>query len=684
MDAELDTTRGSGAPRLLRQRRALATELRVDAFARVTQVRRLARALLKPIAAGPAEVRETAAVVGAVLGTIVWSGVTGPFVWQALARLRQDQLDLSIGVLVLEAGEPDGSSRPGTGRTLRVPLHPFSVLQWGRLQLIHRGRDEARDRDVRVLPSHWRTPDRLRLAVYQIVRDAGLGPWALFLRTVRIFHLLGPLAPIGIARRAGRVIAVSVGAAEWRQSGWLVSDRLTAQQKTTGGALDSSSAGVRRPPPLSWRLACRKILAGLRGETDRNTRRRMADELERLPEDEHWLADLPVIGKVVCGWAVALLRSRRIRPNTVRTWLGRIGHAIDYGVLTDALFEATSPAEVIAVVREILVSSEGTESRRSMRTALRQFLAFAATRGYAVPNVTWGHPELAIRHGDHVVSLLSPREIRNVVNRLRDQSSHGLALAVAVALGGLGGLRRSEVCRLTVADVPRDRRWTVRVRRSKTAAGRRFVPLGRLAPVWALELLEAYVIAQGGSASPDSPFLVTTEGTPWDPDVLGERVTQVLRQVSGKPATFHWLRRACATWWMVRWASDILGVTPPYALDGDGPPPDGVRAVLGEDRVRVLWSLARLLGHASPYISVVRYVACVDWIEAQLLGKAWQERLPRRLVAGLLDVSERWTRAIVRTGPGQTPARAVLDAQLRRLTLLRAFPVPGARGGALE
>jgi integrase len=667
MGAELSATPPARAPGLLRQRRGLATELRIDAFARVTQLRALAGRLLEPIAAGPAEAREREAVIGALLGTIVWSGVTVPFIWQALARLRRDQLDLSTGVLTLETGELDGSSTSGNCRRLRVPLHPFSVLLWGRLQIVHRRGDKAQELDAYVLPVRWRIRNQLRLAVHQVVRDAGLGPWALFLRTVRILVLLGPLAPIGIARRAGRVIAVSVRTADGCPSGWFVNDSLTAHRRTPQVTQGSLLGGVRRPPTPAWRLECRKILAGLRGHTDRNTRRRMSDALTRLREDQHCLTDAPVVGRVFCEWAASLLRTRRIRPNTVRTWLGRIGHAVDSGVLTDVLFEAASSTEVISVVRRILTSSEATESRRSMRTALRQFLEFAAGRGYAVPRVAWRRPELAIEPGDRIVSLLSPWEIREAVSRLRDQGRDGLALAVAVVLAGFGGLRRIEVCRLNWADVPRDRRWTVRVRQTKTAAGRRFVPLGRLAPAWALEVLEAYVTGVGAAAAPDSAFLLTAQRTPWNPDVVGERVTKVLRHVSGKPATFHGLRRACATWWMARWATDILGVAPPHALEGDGPRPDGVRAVLGEDRVRVLWNLARLLGHASPSMSVQRYVCNVDWIEAQLLDMAWQKRLPRHVVAGLLDVSQRWTRAFVRTGPGEVPARAVRDAQLRRL-----------------
>lgn len=676
MGAELSATPTSPAPDILRQRRQLATELHVDAFARVTQLRVLARRLLEPIAAGPADARAREAAIGAVLGTIVWSGVTVPFIWRALAGLRQDQLDLSTGVLTLETGELDGSSTPRNGRRLRVALHPFSVLLWGRLQIIHRRGEKAHELDAYVLPLRWRTADQLRLAVHQVVRDVGLGPWSLFLRTVRILHLLGPLAPIGTARRAGRVIAVSVGAADGCPSAWFVDDSLTANRRTTV-VTQGSLLGVQRPPTPAWRLECRKILTGLRGHTDRNTRRRMADELTRLLEDGHWLADVPAIGRAFSEWAAALLRARRIRPNTVRTWLGRIGHAVDSGVLTDALFEAATSTEVIAIVRGVLASSDATESRRSMRTALRQFLASAAARGHSVPRVAWGRPELAIEPGDRIVSLLSPRETREAANRLRGKGSDGLALAVAVVLAGHGGLRRIEVCRLTWADVPRDRRWTIRVRQSKTAAGRRFVPLGCLAPAWALEVLEAYVFTRRAAAAPDSPFLLTAEETPWNPDLLGERVGKVLRQVSGKPATFHGLRRACATWWMTRWATDILGVAPPEALDGDAPQPDGVRTVLGEDRVRVLWNLARLLGHASPSMSVERYVGNVDWIEAQLLGMAWQERLPRRVAAGLLDISQRWTRAILRTGPGEVPARAVHDAQLRRLKSSR---LPGNNG----
>jgi integrase len=275
--------------------------------------------------------------------------------------------------------------------------------------------------------------------------------------------------------------------------------------------------------------------------------------------------------------------------------------------------------------------------------------------------VNWHDPSLRIVWAGRVATLLTPADLHAVVLTLLAQPPDGLALAVAVILGGFGGLRRHEVCALELWDVLPDRRMTLWIRRSKTRMGRRVVPLGLLTPPWAREVLDAYAAQREGRAPADSAWLVSPAGHGWEPDQLGERVARVLRQVTKKRATFHALRRACATWLVVGSAKAFTDGSGPLTLDPDGPPPDGIHCVLGHDLARVLWGLARLLGHASPAVTVERYILGLDSVEALQGRSAWVVTIPRALARDVLRVGERRARQLLPAeGPGQVCVRDVL------------------------
>ena len=249
---------------------------------------------------------------------------------------------------------------------------------------------------------------------------------------------------------------------------------------------------------------------------------------------------------------------------------------------------------------------------------------------------------------------------------LQDLGADGEALVIAVILGGLAGLRRGEVCLLETRDVMGDARWTIRIRYSKTPAGRRWIPLGDLAPAWALEMLDRYAARRVAQRASATAWLLRGGRRPWDPDVLGPRVRAALRQVTRRPVTFHALRRWCATWWLVRWF-EAAGYGVPADLGTDGPPPAGVQRVLGEDPATILWSLARLLGHSSPVVTLTRYGQAVEWIEAQLGLRSADVTIPGPLAAEILDVSERWARQLVEHTGGTVLADELLEAVVRRL-----------------
>src|SRR5262249_16134310 len=369
--------------------------------------------------------------------------------------------------------------------------------------------------------------------------------------------------------------------------------------------------------------------------------------LEGLLKDSRPSGPESAIAQSIALWAIHLLRRRRYRPNTVRTWLSRISRALHTVDPILSLQDLRDPERLTAFIEAAMASSAAIESKRAMRTALRQYLRFVAAQGVQVAALRWPGQALLIPMEGRLTSLLWPGEIRAAVEMVLRDCTEGLALATAILLAGFGGLRRIEVSRLHRQDVPRDRRWTVCVRHSKTSAGRRAVALGPVLPPWAAAILERYAVWREDYGGLDPHWLLTTEGAPCDPDRLATRIIAVLRRVTGKPATFHSLRRAAATWLWVQSVLPTYGPELPPATTVHGPPPDGVRELLGDGATFGVWSLAGFLGHRSPAITLNRYLLAIDWFEAQLMRTGQDTPIPLRAAADALLVSDRRVRQLV-------------------------------------
>jgi integrase len=651
-----------------RQRRALATSLSAEAVARLSDLRHLSRGLLAPLAGASPLIRETEAVVGAVLGTLIGSAVSVPRPWAALATLRREQLDLEAGVMTWYRPGPV----PEQGVWQRLPLDPSSRLLWGRLLLRSEPADGKNPERATVLPAGWQDPTRLRRAVRQALRHAGFNSWPGFVATVRLSHLLGGLPPIIVARRAGRV-ATAVGLGRnWAALGWRVRDPQALLADATVRRFPVVGR-VRRAPPVPWRLPVRVILRNLDATTHAAARRRIATALERHLVERPPGAPLPGIGRAYVHWAIALLRApRRLRPRSVRAMLSRVGRLLDQDALMGALAQAPTTGEATGAVLTLVAATyPAVESRRAGLRALRAFLDFArAEHGRDIPVVRWRLAARVIGQSPVIVALLSPPAVRLVATELRRTGPEGLALAAAVVLAAFGGLRRSEVCQLTVDDV-RQRGWLVQIRRTKTSAGRRVVPLGLLLPPWARDVIEAAAAARTERPAHASTWLLTAAGRPWDPDALGARVAAALRRTTGQRVSVHAFRRAAATWWLLQWARGEPGIVLPD-LGPDAPPVEGVRRVLGDDPATALFALARLLGHAWPTVTLSRYVAAIDRLEAEVMQPGAGARLPLALAADLLGVTPRWARERLTVAAGEVRIDTVLMAQKQRLACREA------------
>jgi len=650
-----------------RQRRSTAVPLDPEAFALLPRLQALREQLLPMHIGAPSDRHEETTVVGAVLATVVFSGITIPSLRETLASLERDALEVDTECLTLPVRGPASCVASGPPCQQRFALHPVSLLHWGRL-LLCRPQDlpESSAPTHPLLPSGWRDPKRLRAALRRTLKAAGFPTWLRFLRTVRIEMLLTTQAPVNILRRAGGLVAAAAPASDWHRFGWMIADPANASD----GAVRMQAltpADRRTSYDRVARVQIRRVVTALNSDTSVHERSQMAAVLERLLKDRQATGPDSAIGRSVVRWAIYLLRRRRYRPNTVRTWLSRISRALHTFDPIPSLEDLRDPPRLTAFIEAAFASSAAIESRRAMRSALRQYLRFLASQGVQVVAIRWSAQRFLIPTEGRRTAILSPGEIRAVVDMVLHDRADGLALATAILLAGFGGLRRIEVCRLHREDVPRDRRWTVCVRHSKTAAGRRAVALGPVLPPWAMAVLERYAAWRTDHCGLDHPhWLLTPEGAPWDPNRLATRIIPVLRRVTGKPATVHSLRRAAATW---LWVQSVLpsGLELPPAATVDGPQPDGVRELLGDSATFGLWNLAGFLGHRSPAITVNRYLLAIDWFEAQVMRAGPDVPVPLRAAADALLVSDRRARQLVPAKSGTVSLRALVALQRDRL-----------------
>jgi integrase len=638
-----------------RKFRATAVPLRAASLDLLGPLDELANAVLHGLPRSVLPEPKDQLVVAAVLGTVLFEGLVTDSAWRVLAGVRRWDVDLPARLLMLMPRELDRARSP---QRLRLSMDVRTALLWGRVLIrcsVQRSADPGP-----VLPPAWQEPRRLGDAMLGVVRGHGFPSWRRFVGAVRLAHVLGDRAPVTVARRAGRLRIASAGVADWRRAGWVFRE----SPVDSPGAVNRRSrwSGNRAP----WFSAVRDVALSLDGQAGSVERRAAADRLARLASDPGCRATATACADPVLRWAVSLLRATgAYRPNTVRTWLVRLLRAGDTGLL-ERLVGPGMARDGTVVVRAILASCHSVETMLATRTTLRQFIRFAAGRGWPVAEIDWRLASLDIGTSGGLTSILTPVEIRAAAMALQDLGAGGEALAIAVILGGLAGLRRGEVCLLKTADVMRDAGWTIRIRHSKTRAGRRWIPLGHLAPAWALEMLDRYATGRAAHPAGVGVWLLRGDGAPWEPDVLGPRVRAVLRQVTHRPVTFHALRRSCATWWLVRWF-EAAGYAVPAGLAADGPSPAGVRRVLGDDPTAVLWSLARLLGHSSPVVTLARYGQALEWIEAQQGLHSADVELPGPVAAEVLGVSERWARQLVPHKAGTVQAGALLEAVVRRL-----------------
>jgi integrase/recombinase XerD len=124
------------------------------------------------------------------------------------------------------------------------------------------------------------------------------------------------------------------------------------------------------------------------------------------------------------------------------------------------------------------------------------------------------------------------------------------------------GLRRSELARLEITDLNRDRR-TLQIRQGKGNKDR-VIPIGQRALAWAERYL-AEVRPRLCLDTRQRALFLTGYGGPFNPDVLSRMVADFIRQAGiGRPGSCHLFRHTCATHLLeggadIRYIQQLLG-----------------------------------------------------------------------------------------------------------------------------
>src|SRR5262249_23293893 len=159
--------------------------------------------LMTPSAGDAAEDR----VVRAVLGLVLFSGITRADLPHALAAAPSSALDVDRGTLTLRlrATSTSGFRETLPADTVTLPEASLSLCLSVRLAAPSTRR-ETSPGHTPLLPPPWNEPAVLRSAVDRALRNARVPGWSRFLAAVRMDLLLDGGLPLLIARGAGNLV----------------------------------------------------------------------------------------------------------------------------------------------------------------------------------------------------------------------------------------------------------------------------------------------------------------------------------------------------------------------------------------------------------------------------------------------------------------------------------------------
>lgn len=321
---------------------------------------------------------------------------------------------------------------------------------------------------------------------------------------------------------------------------------------------------------------------------------------------------------------------QKVIARTVRDYLSR---CIINGLLCfDEAFSLADwdPDDFYDAVEDRINSNRLCNRTKSLvLIAYNQFLRFACPK-LGIPTVSLTDLKQQFLGGAGQWRLLSPHVVDRLLRQLAE-SGHAFnrQIAVTIAFGYYGGLRASEIRRLTLANIVIDHQlglFELELLRGKTPSARRRVPLHALAGCLVLDLIQEEVEARKGQFSAATQLSkiallghpAEKEGYNYQSLALATRA--VLRAAFGESANIHLLRHSFCSNLFVRWYSLLY----PDLLDNHRDRSHDLYQYELQSRLRAFFQnlpgqeenvrasdlvvIIKVTGHASPLTLFVYYV----------------------------------------------------------------------------
>lgn len=261
------------------------------------------------------------------------------------------------------------------------------------------------------------------------------------------------------------------------------------------------------------------------------------------------------------------------------------------------------------------------------------------------PKMNWSRPgwKTDRRISKPIVKIPKPlitfKQVRDLLQLATDQMAETdlRKMRVAIILGFFAGLRISEVLYLKKQSLIYDDGYVLCIKRSKTKAGERNVPLSLLLPDSYLQEVVSFFRdakaessqVESGAGQPD--YIMLEEEIPSKEIKDFSRIINELVEDINPEATFHHLRHAFINWFLIRWYVAIYGSDHSMISNADylredvfsKPYLDNLRTLVfgyGKQKTHqmlfshVISVLSRLVGHAGPVTTMTNYIHISDWL----------------------------------------------------------------------
>jgi DNA-directed RNA polymerase subunit K/omega len=330
--------------------------------------------------------------------------------------------------------------------------------------------------------------------------------------------------------------------------------------------------------------------------------------------------------RLILEWLVQLLRSRkRYRPDTVFGYFKSVRVNLIAATLENNILSMDHPDDVVEVVSKVIEGDHAHKTKKLLRSHCVSFFSVVHKQYPHVPEVDTGNSDIWLGEEWNEYPLLAPDETDRVIDGLDEPFTH------AAVLASYGMCRRRELVALNLGNFFGSlHELRLYLRASKTASGRRSIPLFALLPHHYIERLLAYWEKRWNSISTTedpfvAPFLVDRSGQRLTEDAIADQITDRLQAHLGKGHSLHTLRHAGASWFIIEWFCAIYGCpSTPLGFDlshklftdehlkqfrrlflpeGDSHSPVGLQ--WSTDPVH---ALSRILGHATPRTSIETYI----------------------------------------------------------------------------